>query len=159
MHTSKTCKQVPEMLETPSSLRNKPSGQPQTELIQCKVGAGEQSEFNPKRRGYMFNTETGKSERVVRRRKRKTGTQLETLNEQFDFNPHWSKETLYMISEKTGLTMAQVYKWGWDQKKKKFTVEEAMKMRQYERMLDQRNEAKIRIPFLQKMMTTSMISD
>jgi len=137
------------MLETPSSRGNKPNGLPQTELIQSKT-CDQQGELNSRRRGYMFNTETGKSERVVRRRNRKTGTQLEILNFEFDFNPHWSKESIQMISAKTGLSEGQVYKWGWDQKKKKFTVEEAMKMRQYERMLDQRNEAKIRIPFLQK---------
>lgn len=39
---------------------------------------------------------------------------------EFDRNPNWSKETLLDVSKKTGLSEAQVYKWGWDQKKKKF---------------------------------------
>lgn len=39
---------------------------------------------------------------------------------EFDRNPNWSKETLLEVSRKTGLSEAQVYKWGWDQKKKKY---------------------------------------
>lgn len=51
------------------------------------------------------------------------------MNTQFNKEPHWSKETLLQISKKTGLLEAQVYKWGWDQKRKKFGIEEAEKMR------------------------------
>jgi len=47
----------------------------------------------------------------------------------FDEDPHWSKETLLSISEITGLSEGQVYKWGWDQKRKKFGLEEAESMR------------------------------
>jgi len=61
---------------------------------------------------------------------------LSTLNEHFDVNPHWSKETLEMISHRTGLTLGQVYKWGWDQKRKKFGVEEAERMRHIEHQMD-----------------------
>jgi hypothetical protein len=50
----------------------------------------------------------------------------------FDENPHWSKEKLAFISNETGLSEGQVYKWGWDQKRKKFGVEEAERMRQIE---------------------------
>lgn len=39
---------------------------------------------------------------------------------EFDRNPNWTKETLLDVSRKTGLSEAQVYKWGWDQKKKKY---------------------------------------
>ncbi len=39
---------------------------------------------------------------------------------EFDRNPGWSKETLLEVSKKTGLSEAQVYKWGWDQKRKKY---------------------------------------
>lgn len=81
-------------------------------------------------------------ERVIRKRKRKTTTQLEDLANAFDTEPHWSKETLAEISKKTNLTEAQVYKWGWDQKRKKFGVAEAERMRQYENILDQQNAKK-----------------
>lgn len=43
---------------------------------------------------------------------------------------------LYDIAVRTELTEAQVYKWGWDQKRKKFGVAEAERMRQYENILD-----------------------
>ena len=43
---------------------------------------------------------------------------------------------------RTGLTEAQVYKWGWDQKRKKFGIEEAERMRKYENILDQQNAKK-----------------
>ena len=60
----------------------------------------------------------------------------------FDTDPHWSKELLYQISKKTNLTEAQVYKWGWDQKRKKFGEAEAVRMRQFENILDQQNAKK-----------------
>jgi len=47
---------------------------------------------------------------------------------EFDRNPNWSKETLLEVARKTGLSEAQVYKWGWDQKRKKFGPEQAALM-------------------------------
>jgi hypothetical protein len=81
-------------------------------------------------------------ERVIRKRMRKDTTQLQMLHAQFNHEPYWTKEILADISIKTGLTEAQVYKWGWDQKRKKFGVEEAEKMMRYENVLDQQNAAK-----------------
>jgi hypothetical protein len=66
------------MLHTPSSREYGNQQALQTDELKA---SGESSDFNPRRRSYMFNTETGKQERVVRRRKRKTGPQLDTLNE------------------------------------------------------------------------------
>jgi hypothetical protein len=38
---------------------------------------------------------------------------------EFERNPNWSKDIMLDVSKKTGLSEAQVYKWGWDQKRKK----------------------------------------
>ena len=65
-----------------------------------------QSVNNPKRRGYVFNEVSGQMERVIRKRKRKTASQLEELANAFDTDPHWSKETLLEIATKTNLTEA-----------------------------------------------------
>jgi len=54
----------------------------------------------------MFNEASGKMERVIRKRKRKTATQLEELANEFDSEPHWSKEKLLLIANKTNLTEA-----------------------------------------------------
>jgi hypothetical protein len=70
------------------------------------------------------------------RRKRKDQTQLMLLSDQFDSNPHWTKRTLTQLSKDTGLTPGQVYKWGWDQKRKRFGVEEAERMRRVEHQMD-----------------------
>ena len=94
-------------------------------------------------------------ERVIRKRKRKTASQLEELATAFDTDPHWSKETLLEIATKTNLTEAQVYKWGWDQKRKKYGVAEAERMRQYENILDQQN-AKKAAALLNKMHSKSV---
>ena len=51
---------------------------------------------------------------MIRKRKRKTPNQLNELASYFNADPHWSKETLLAIALRTGLTEAQVYKWGWD---------------------------------------------
>ncbi len=79
------------------------------------------------RSGFVMG-DNGVLERVIRKRKRKSGDQLKTLMREFDNNPNWSKETLLEVSRKTGLSEAQVYKWGWDQKKKKFGPELAALM-------------------------------
>lgn len=73
----------------------------------------------------------------MRKRKRKSFDQLKILEEQFNADPHWSKQKLALISLETSLSEGQVYKWGWDQKRKKFGVEEAERMRQIEHQLDQ----------------------
>ena len=53
-------------------------------------------------------------ERIIRRRKRKSYDQLNYLMEVFEKNPEWTKEIMQEVAEKTGLSEAQVYKWGWD---------------------------------------------
>jgi len=60
--------------------------------------------------------ENGK--KIIRRRKRKSYEQLQQLIKEFQANPDWSKENMIEVSRKTGLSEAQVYKWGWDQKRK-----------------------------------------
>ena len=90
----------------------------------------------------MFNEASGQLERVIRKRKRKTTFQLEELASAFDADPHWSKEMLAEIAIKTDLTEAQVYKWGWDQKRKRFGNEEAERMRQVEMQMNKEIEAR-----------------
>lgn len=77
---------------------------------------GKQSKITPipGRRGYMYNEANGQMVRVIRKRKRKTPSQLEELANAFAEDPHWTKETLLEIATATQLTEAQVYKWGWD---------------------------------------------
>ena len=60
--------------------------------------------------------ENGK--KIIRRRKRKTYEQLQMLIKEFQANPDWTKDHMQEVSRKTGLSEAQVYKWGWDQKRK-----------------------------------------
>lgn len=33
-------------------------------------------------------------------------------------DPDWSKERLHELAKRTGLSEAQIYKWGWDQRRK-----------------------------------------
>lgn len=56
--------------------------------------------------------------RAIKRRKRKSLDQLRALQDQFDRGTEWSKELVTYLAQVTGLSEAQVYKWGWDQKKK-----------------------------------------
>lgn len=50
------------------------------------------------------------------------------LIREFERNPNWTKETLYEVARKTGLSEPQVYKWGWDQKRKLYGPEAAAMM-------------------------------
>ena len=56
-------------------------------------------------RSYIIGTD-GEYERIIRKRKRKSGDQLKILMREFDRNPNWSKETLLEVSRKTGLSEA-----------------------------------------------------
>eukprot|EP00347_Sterkiella_histriomuscorum_P004259 403361133 len=49
---------------------------------------------------------------------RKSEDQIQELIIEFRVNPEWSKEKVTDLSEKTGLSESQVYKWNWDQRKK-----------------------------------------
>ncbi len=59
------------------------------------------------------------ADRIIRRRKRKSIDQLKMLYNEYKKNPNWNKTTMAEMALKTGLSEAQVYKWSWDQKKKK----------------------------------------
>ena len=76
--------------------------------------SGSQTLNQSKRRSFAYNEASGQMERVIRKRKRKTTSQLDELATSFNTDPHWSKEMLLQIALKTNLTEAQVYKWGWD---------------------------------------------
>lgn len=52
------------------------------------------------------------------KRNRKNYEQVQVLVEEYNMNPCWSKESVSALAEKTGLSETQVYKWGWDYKKK-----------------------------------------
>ena len=64
----------------------------------------------------------------VKKRRRKSGEQIKMLIREFERNPNWTKETLTGVSRRTGLSEAQVYKWGWDQKRKLYGPEAAAMM-------------------------------
>jgi len=70
-----------------------------------------------KRHG-ISKSELNRNGNVIKRRKRKSSDQLQMLKDEFDRNPVWTKEVMAAVAKKTGLSEAQVYKWGWDQKKK-----------------------------------------
>ena len=52
------------------------------------------------------------------RRLRKNSKQVDFLTSQFFENPNWDKSQLKILSRQTGLSVQQVYKWGWDFRKK-----------------------------------------
>ena len=56
------------------------------------------------------------------KRNRKSSQQVQLLLKEYEREPVWSKEFIVELSEVTGLTTAQIYKWSWDQKKKTQTT-------------------------------------
>jgi len=54
----------------------------------------------------------------IKKRKRKSINQIKILKQELDVESNWSKEKIAEMSEITGLSQSQVYKWWWDQKKK-----------------------------------------
>lgn len=63
----------------------------------------------------------------INKRKRKSANQLQVLFQEFQNSADWDKDIMAKISENTGLTEGQIYKWSWDQKKK-FHYLERVKM-------------------------------
>lgn len=55
----------------------------------------------------------------IKKRKRKSNTQLRVLKQELEKEAFWDKEKISQVSKLTGLSESQVYKWFWDQKKKK----------------------------------------
>jgi len=55
----------------------------------------------------------------IRKRKRKSNQQLKILKWEFEKDGIWNKDKILNMSKITGLSESQVYKWCWDQKKKK----------------------------------------
>lgn len=56
--------------------------------------------------GQDSNLDENGNDRVIRKRKRKSGEQLKALVREFDRNPNWTKDTLLEVSRKTGLSEA-----------------------------------------------------
>jgi len=54
----------------------------------------------------------------VKKRKRKSTAQIKVLKQELEVEANWSKEKIVEMSDLTGLSQSQVYKWWWDQKKK-----------------------------------------
>ena len=65
------------------------------------------------------------------RKRRKTRTQIACLLSAFDPRRVWTREEIDLLSERTGLSPGQVYKWNWDfrKNKKKQGVQEASWLR------------------------------
>ena len=49
---------------------------------------------------------------------RKGDEQMITLQKAFDENPNWTYPFKMKIASQTGMTLSQVAKWNWDQRKK-----------------------------------------
>lgn len=58
------------------------------------------------------------NEQKGRKRFRKNDDQVKVLIQEFDKNPFWTKKLVLELSNQTGLSESQVYKWNWDYRKK-----------------------------------------
>ena len=58
-------------------------------------------------------------DRIIRRRERKNAKQINYLITEYERNPNWDKNTIAEIAKEINLTEIQIYKWNWDQRKKK----------------------------------------
>ena len=72
---------------------------------------------NPSSNQSSAKKSTGKRSRQ-QNRVRKDESQIQLLIQAFKKNTDWSKEEVTELSQRSGLTESQVYKWAWDQKKK-----------------------------------------
>lgn len=110
-----------EMEMVPGGPLHPPSPAPverQREAVEESPASQPMAKPRPKSKPKKKSSVDEHGKRIIRRRKRKTYEQIQTLIIEFQSNPEWSKENMQEVSRKTGLSEAQVYKWGWDQKRK-----------------------------------------
>lgn len=78
-----------------------------------------QSDGSPECNSAFFSQDSDFSDlKSNRKRFRKNEDQVKVLIQEFDKNPFWGKKLVMELSEKTGLSESQVYKWNWDYRKK-----------------------------------------
>ena len=65
---------------------------------------------------YCTNKKMRKIE--FKKRARKTGDQIKQLKEIYKICTEWNKKKINEVSAEIGLSVNQVYKWIWDQKRK-----------------------------------------
>ena len=65
------------------------------------------------------NSDSTEDPKIKATRKRKTNNQMEILVAAFNSSPHWRGKLVKELVKRTGLSQGQVYKWGWDYKKKR----------------------------------------
>lgn len=53
-----------------------------------------------------------------RRRNRKDADTMAALQHEYESRDIWDKDVCKEVADKVGLSVSQVYKWGWDQRKK-----------------------------------------
>jgi hypothetical protein len=84
------------------------------------------------------NDDNEEEDSEIKKRKRKSTAQIKVLKQELDREGNWSKEKIAEMSELTGLSQSQVYKWWWDQKKKSIKHEKEA----FSRMLNKRKQIK-----------------
>lgn len=78
---------------------------------------------------YLTDLSIGPTDPTVKRKRavnkavkslriRKSKSQLDALQKEYDIKSEWQNEDFIDISRRLGLKRKQVYKWYWDQKKK-----------------------------------------
>lgn len=78
----------------------------------------------------LEQNDSEEDENGLKKRKRKSTAQIKMLKHELEIEPNWGKQKIAEMSDITGLSQSQVYKWWWDQKKKnmKNERENAMKL-------------------------------
>ena len=57
-------------------------------------------------------------ELTIKKRKRKTKSQIQLLDAEYKKNPDWSRQYMQELGAKLGMSLSSIYKWHWDQKHK-----------------------------------------
>lgn len=62
--------------------------------------------------------ETEEDQDIIRKKQKKSRSQIRALKSEFKRNPNWTKRSMKKLAKDLNLTAAQVYKWHWDETKK-----------------------------------------
>ena len=68
--------------------------------------------------GKKVTSATSRKDRDVRRRRRLTRHEHNILEQAWEDNANWSKNTVNELTKRLGISRTKLYKWTWDRRKK-----------------------------------------
>ncbi len=95
-----------------------PEAPPSSNIIKTALRSHKAKIVDPSPTRHSISINVIENNEDATKRRRKTTEQLAALREAYRKYPQWNKPAVHRVAKQTGLSIPQVYKWGWDQRRK-----------------------------------------